>query len=60
MWPCWRKCVTVEVDYQVLYMLKIPPRVTVHFLLPSDRKEINTMSACTLPSAHHDDQRLNL
>ena len=36
VWPCWRKCVTVEVGFEVSYMFKsVLPLLSVELSAPS-------------------------
>lgn len=35
VWPCWEKCVAVEVDFEVSYILKLQSSVSAHSLLPA-------------------------
>ena len=59
--PFWRKCVTVQVAFEVSYMLKL--RSVGQLLpLPTDQDvELPTSSpAPCLPACHNEDEGLNL
>ena len=37
VWPCWRKCVTVEVGFEVSYAQAMPSVTHSLLLLPADQ-----------------------
>lgn len=48
-----KEAVTVEVDFEVLYMLKIPPGVSVYFLWPDSQHAAAPSPASGLLAYHH-------
>jgi hypothetical protein len=64
VWPCWRKCVTVGLDFEVSYAQAMP-RVAHSLLLPasldvqfSASSPVSCLPACCHAS-FHDNNGLN-